>query len=42
MNYKTYWKRVNALERAYNTAPKDMKYIWFHKLYAMMLNVKHY
>jgi len=42
MNYKTYWKRVNALERAYNTAPKDMKYIWFHHLYAMMLLIEQY
>jgi len=42
MSYKKYWKRVNALERAYNTAPEDMKYIWFHKLYAMMLLVEYH
>lgn len=42
MNYNLFWKRVDALERAYNTAPDDMKYLWFHKLYEMMLNVEYY
>ena len=42
MNYNLFWKRVDALERAYNTAPDDMKYVWFHKLYAIILNFEYY
>ena len=42
MNYNLFWERVSKLEYAYENAPEDMKYIWFHKLYAMMLNVEYY
>ena len=42
MSYNLFWDRVEKLQRAYETAPEDMKYIWYHKLYAIMLNVKYY
>jgi len=42
MSYKLFWDRVAKLQKAYETAPEDMKYIWYHKLYAMMLNVEYY
>ncbi len=41
-DYDLFWGRVGKLEYAYENAPEDMKYIWFHKLYAMMLKVKYY
>ena len=40
--YNLFWGRVEKLEYAYENAPEDMKYIWFHKLYSMMLKVKYY
>ena len=40
--YNLFWERVAKLEYAHENAPEDMKYIWWHKLYAMMLNVEYY
>ena len=37
--YNLFWGRVAKLEYAYENAPEDMKYIWFHKLYAIMLKL---
>ena len=41
-DYNLFWERVAKLEYAYEKAPEDMKYIWFHKLYAMMLLIEQY